>query len=302
MQSVRKGRVSLVETATDEIRGQIVNGTWPVGQPHPARERALRDPRGQPRLGPRSRPLPGALRPPGAPAGRRHVRDLRRRQRGRPPPPPRTRRTQPCHPGPPGPRRGRRPPGRQAPYGRPTRRYRSRAGPPQGRPRRARQRGVHRRRRRIPRPGRRGERQPRPRRHLPLAQRRPARGTPPRRLPGHRHRGPRPTRTPASPTPSAPRTPRPPWTPRSCCSPATYGTSRFRWTTEAERFREGACAAGCRDGARLLRPPHSSPSRAPACSERPSERRLRPAQLRRIHPPPSSPPRAGGQHLPPRLR
>ncbi|AOP45815.1 GntR family transcriptional regulator [Streptomyces lydicus] len=31
MRSVGKGRVSLVETATDEIRAQIVNGTWPVG-------------------------------------------------------------------------------------------------------------------------------------------------------------------------------------------------------------------------------------------------------------------------------
>ncbi|KIZ18885.1 FadR/GntR family transcriptional regulator [Streptomyces natalensis] len=31
MQAVRKGRVSLVETATDEIRDQIVTGVWPVG-------------------------------------------------------------------------------------------------------------------------------------------------------------------------------------------------------------------------------------------------------------------------------
>ncbi|MGW7577877.1 hypothetical protein [Streptomyces sp. NPDC054765] len=31
MQSVRKGRVSLVETATDEIRTRIVSGAWPVG-------------------------------------------------------------------------------------------------------------------------------------------------------------------------------------------------------------------------------------------------------------------------------
>lgn len=31
MRTVGKGRVSLVESATDEIRGQILNGTWPVG-------------------------------------------------------------------------------------------------------------------------------------------------------------------------------------------------------------------------------------------------------------------------------
>ncbi|MCZ1009956.1 GntR family transcriptional regulator [Streptomyces lydicus] len=195
MQSVRKGRVSLVESATDEIRAQIVSGAWPVGSripPESALSETLGVSRASVREAVRSLVHAGLLEPrqgdgtfvlcddDSALALRRrleraelsHVTQVRQgldvvaaRQAAQH----RTDRQLAgieaalARRGPPSPRRTARPSPPPTPS--------STSWSP----------------RRVT---------TRPRRHLPLPERRPARGTAPRRLPGHRHRG---SRRPALP-------------------------------------------------------------------------------------------------------